>query len=543
MPIPKLFMTLVLLGIGVAASRGSAEIAVRVASQSLATTACSGSFVEHDLPHITTSRQQPARGTDGEGSGLALGDLNNDGRIDIVLANENGPATILWNQGGFRFRKQVLADPDTRAVAIVDVDGDGWPDIVFTHNVGIPSYWHNQKGQGFVQAELPGVRYKAYTMLWDDLEGRGQLDLVTASYDTLLDAELKDSFLFSEGAGVVLYRPGPQGYLPERLARRSQALSIAAFDVSGSGKRDLIVGNDFGVPPMVWQPTAQGWKAVHPFPHFSQNVMSLSVADVHNDATPELFSSDMKPDFRDPKALVAWIPLMEKGYKGLTRTASQRPENMLQRRSGHTFRNEAYALGIDATGWSWSAKFADLNNDGFSDLYVVNGMIDQGLLGYLPGGEIVEQNQVFRNVNGRRFEPRPDWKLGSIRSGRGMSIADLDNNGRLDIVVNNLNAPAQLFENQLCGGRALEVSLRWESKNTRAIGAQVMLHTSQGQQWRQVTATSGYLSGDASRIHFGFPASETLQGAWLEIIWPDGKHSVFKNLRPQTLLTLTRQEG
>jgi hypothetical protein len=531
------------LGTGFAAPRGL-EVPVSVAAKPLSTAVCSGAFIAHDLPHLTASRTQPAGASDGDGSGLALGDLDGDGLIDLVLANLNGPATILWNQGHFRFRKQVLDDPNTRAAAIVDVDGDGWPDLVFTHSVGVPSLWRNQGGKSFVQAELPGVRFKAYAMLWADLEGQGQLDLITASYDTLLDAELKNSFLFSEGAGVVLYRPSPRGYVPERLSPKSQGLAIAAMDVNGDGKPDLIVGNDFEQPDMVWQQEAGGWKAVQPFHRTSKNTMSLSLSDFDNDGVPELFSTDMKPDFRDLKRLAPWIPLMQKGYEHLTRTATQRPENMLQVRSGQGYRNAAYDLGLDATGWSWSAKFADLDNDGFQDLYVVNGAINQEIFGYLPKAELVEANAVFRNLGGRAFEPRPEWSLGSLRSGRGMSMADLDNDGRVDIVVNNLNSPAQLFENRLCGGKGIEAELRWPgSKNSRAVGAQIVLHTSKGPQWREVTSVSGYLSGDAPRIHFGFPVAERLERAWLEVLWPDGRHSTVKGLKPQTLLTLTRQEG
>jgi len=473
-----------------------------------------------------------------------LGDLDNDGLIDIVLANQNGPATILWNQGQFQFRKQVLDDLHTRAAAIVDVDGDGWPDLTFTHNIGIPSLWYNQQGKGFIPNELPGVRFKAYSLLWADLQGKGWLDLVTASYDTLLDSELKTAFLTSEGAGVVLYRPSPQGYVPERLADKAQGLAIAAMDVNGDGKADLLVGNDFETPDMVWLQGPGGWKAAQPFPRTSKNTMGYSLVDINNDGVPELFSTDMKPDFRDLKTLAPWIPLMQKGYEKLTRSAVQRPENMLQMRSDTGFYNAAYTLGIDATGWSWSAKFADLDNDGFADLYAVNGMINQDLFGYLPRAELVEQNVVFRNVRGQRFEPRPDWNLGSVRSGRGMSMADLDNDGRVDIVVNNLNTPAQVFQNQLCSGKAVEAELRWAgTKNIRALGAQAILHTAKGQQWREVTSTSGYLSGDASRLHFGFPAGESLASAWLEVIWPDGKRSTVGNLQPQTLLTITRQEG
>ena len=121
-----------------------------------------------------------------------------------------------------------------------------------------------------------------------------------------------------------------------------------------------------------------------------------------------------------------------------------------------------------------------------------------------------------------------------------MAMADLDQDGDLDIVVNNLRAPAQLFENQLCGGDSLQVDLRRpQSTNTYGVGAQVTLYTTEGVHVRDGRAASGYLSGDAPRIHFGFPVHAGLLR--LDVLWPDGQRTVIDELARNQLLTIERR--
>ncbi|MBC8076278.1 MAG: CRTAC1 family protein, partial [Chloroflexales bacterium] len=235
-----------------------------------------------------------------------------------------------------------------------------------------------------------------------------------------------------------------------------------------------------------------------------------------------------------------WLPMMKLMTHPTTSDDPQITENVLQVRGADgRFHNQAYSRFIDATGWSWSSKFGDLDNDGFLDLYVVNGMIAEGLFSHLPGNALVEENRALRNDGHGAFTLAPHWGLGSTASGRGMSMADLDNDGDLDVVVNNLQSPAQLFANQLCGGASLEVDLRWPgSKNRYAVGAQLALYTSTGTYYRDVRAASGYLSGDPARVHFGMPANAAFQR--LEVRWPDGAVSNVAPITARTLATVTR---
>jgi enediyne biosynthesis protein E4 len=525
----KLFMLTLLL---IFSSLTLAQLTVN--SMPLATSECSGQFITHELDHVTKARGSEVTFYDSNGSGVAVGDLDNDRDIDIVLANLKNNNSIFWNEGNLSFRKETLPHGDSRGVAIVDVDGDGWNDVVFTQNLGTPSYWRNN--QGVLERDyLPGVDVKAYTMTWGDLDTDGDFDLVTASYDSLLEKELKDTFLFSNGAGVIVYTNTPDGFIAKRLAEKSQALAITLFDIDNDGRQDIIVGNDFDVPDYFYLNQDGEWTETKPFSRYTKNTMSFDVVDVDNDGMNELYATDMKPNFNDLSELAIWMELMNKGFNKQVRSSPQRPENVLQKRTEDGFQNIGYDVKLDATGWSWAGEFGDLDNDGFQDLYVVNGMIAKDVFAFLPNYELVEKNRVFHNIGKNHFES-VDWGLASTASGRGMMMADLDNDGDLDIVVNNLESPSVVFENQMCGGSALEVDLTWSSTNNRAIGATLKLDTSAGTFRRDIGTTSGYLSGESSRVHFGVPKDAMLNS--LEILWPDGQSSKITDLQINTLLSV-----
>ena len=257
-------------------------------------------------------------------------------------------------------------------------------------------------------------------------------------------------------------------------------------------------------------------------------------------ASVEIYAVDMKPYSDDEETQAQWRPVMDM-MMAMPHVEGdpQIMENVLYAGAGAGLANNiAPRLGLDATGWSWSTKFGDLDNDGFQDLYVVNGMISREMFSHLPGNELVEENQVYRNLSGGRFAAQPNWALNDKASGRGMSLADFDNDGDLDVLVNNLNTAAKVYENQLCAGDSIEVDLHWTQSASSGIGARLYLQTSEGVYRRDVTVSSGYLSGDPSRVHFGFPSGANLQR--LTIIWNDGEYSVVDALSANALLTVRR---
>ena len=164
---------------------------------------CGGAFVSHELDHITTASKLPVGFYDSNGAGLAINDLDDDGLLDIVLANLAGDNAILWNRGDLQFERQALpSETPARAAAIIDVDGDGWLDIVFTQQAAAPLYWRNQAGGQFEMQLLRGVSYIGYAMNWLDADSDGDLDLLTGSYDTENEKILGQS---APKSGVIYY--------------------------------------------------------------------------------------------------------------------------------------------------------------------------------------------------------------------------------------------------------------------------------------------------------------------------------------------------
>lgn len=516
--------------------------ATRIAAQT-----CSGTFSEHTLPHTTQSRGNAVRFYESNGSGVAINDLNGDGLLDIVLGNLNGPNRILWNEGGLAFRAQEFARPNgrTRTVQTVDVDADGWIDILFTNQVAAPQYWRNNGDETFTLTPLGNVLRPASTIAWVDPDHDGDLDLVTASYDAELLQLLRDSFLNSAGAGVIYYENTPDGYQSTRLAEQAQALALSVSDLNGDGQLDLVVGNDFSLPDQSWTFVDSVWQPITLFASTTFSTMSFDAGDINNDGALEFFAADMHPAGETPEELAAWrYVLADLAARAVLPGDTQASRNMLFSPVHTTVENlmidQAADFGIAATGWTWSSKFGDLDQDGYLDLYIVNGMASVELFGHLPDDELIEPNYAFRNEDGERFAPAPEWGLSSLSGGRGMSMGDLDNDGDLDIVVNNLNTPAQLFENQLCSGASLQVELRAPGlPNLFGIGARLVLRTTSGTYTREIQATSGYLSGDPARVHFGFPADAQLEQ--LDIYWPDGGVTTVTEFGSSSLLLVNRK--
>ena len=406
---------------------------------------CAGVFVAQPLPHSVEPVPNLPMPFDSNGAGVAIADLDGDGWLDVVLGGLHGPATVLWNRGGPggpAFDAAALELVGARAVAIVDVDGDGHQDIVATRLDERPRWLRGSGGRAFriVDDERFVARHPIYSMAWDDLDGDTDLDLVGATYDAELEryeameayrnfVKTNVSTARTRQRGVWYYEnlgprdrrsafePGELQFLAWPLAAGAMALAIVLTDVDGDALSDIVVGNDYDVPDNVFlrtpdrvRPHRSWWRPGSPFPVTTRNTMAFATGDVDNDGRIELFAADMSPYRTGADIDEAWGPLLQPGGAATpVGDGVQAAANVLQtRQEDGSYLDTAGRSGVAATGWSWSAQFGDLDNDGDLDLYAVNGMVGDPFRN-LENAELVEQNQALRNLGGGRFTAAPEW--------------------------------------------------------------------------------------------------------------------------------------
>lgn len=530
------------------------------------------------------------------GGGVAVGDINNDGLPDLFFTANQGSDKLYLNLGDFRFQdiseQAGIGDPGNwkTGVSMADVNADGWLDIYVCQlgdYKGIKGrnrlYINNQDGTFTERAAEYGLDFQGFGQqaLFFDYDGDGDLDCYLLNHsvhspenygpDTLRyrsDPSAGDKLLRNDNGRFVDVTTAAGIY----NSRLGFGLGIVAGDINRDGLTDLYIANDFHENDYLYLNQGDGtFREVltQSIGHTSTFSMGVDMADYNNDGWPDLISLDMKPNDETilkqsvgPDAFNIYQFKLNYGYHyQFARNALQLNRGIQQ--DGHLFFSEIGQLaGVEATDWSWAALFADFDNDGWKDLFISNGIWrrpnDLDYLKYISSAEIQESasdlqlaskmpsgqvaNFAFRNLGNLQFESvGKAWGLDLKGSSNGAAWADLDGDGQLDLVVNNLNAPASIYRNRGPKGNFLRVQAEGSAGNPFGYGLQATLFANGQQQYAELLPVRGWQSGMEPILHFGL-GTETIIDSLL-LRWPDGRTQLILAPESNQVLRVKHQDA
>jgi len=539
------------------------------------------------------------------GAGVAVGDINNDGLPDLFFSGNMVSSRLYLNKGNMQFediteRAGVKTHHWCTGATMVDINNDGFLDIYVSvsgpggESKGVDRanllFLNNGNGTFTEVAAKYGIADTGYTThaVFLDYDGDGDLDLF------LLNNSPKD---FARGAadthplGVkepspaswnTLYRNNGDGTFTDVseqagiLRQIGYGLGVVVADVNRDGRPDIYVSNDVAPNDALYINNGNGTftdKRAASLKHTSFAGMGVDVADFNNDGWPDIAQMDMLPASLEQRKRMSGyltyggrIELRRRGF------LDDYDANALQLSNGITptgdivFSDIAMLAGVAATDWSWSALLADFDNDGYKDLFATNGYpkapndldYQTAVLAARRADDhraALEQlrslrsyrvaNYIFRNNGDLTFtDETKAWGLDQPGFSSGAAYADLDNDGRLDLVVNNIDATASLYQNvepRDSTTHYLEVALEGESPNRGAFGATLMLTADGRRQYLYHSPYHGYMSTMEAREHFGLGRATRVDT--LEVIWPDGRAQALTGVGVDQTVTVRQVSG
>ena len=530
------------------------------------------------------------------GGGVAIGDLNNDGLPDIFFTSNMGDNKLYLNKGNFHFEDITshsgLAQDSmwSTGAVFVDINHDGWLDI-YVCNSGHMKTGHrknklyiNNKNLTFTEsAAAYGLDISAYTtqVSFFDYDNDGDLDCFMINnspipVNTLNNANRRDLpeaqwpvAGFLKGGGDHLYR-NDNGHFTEVTTQAgihgtliSFGLGVSVGDVNNDGWPDVFVSNDSYERDYLYINQKNGTfrdELEDRFDHTSFSSMGADIADINNDGTPEIFTTDMLPedDYR-LKTLGAFDNIDLYNAKLKAGFYHQYMKNCLQLNNGKGgFCDIANYSGVSATDWSWGALIFDMDNDGYNDIFVCNGVnkdvtnldfmdffandilqkmvltgkkeeIDQ-ILKKIPVNPML--HKAYRNKGNLQFEDvGKTWGFDQPSFANGAAYADLDNDGDLDLVINNENGPAFVYKNnarEVNKNHYTSIQLKGKGDNNFAIGSKIRVYSDGHLFYRELAPSRGFQSCMDYTEVIGLGSLSHIDS--LIITWPD--RSMTKKIHP-----------
>lgn len=519
------------------------------------------------------------------GGGVAVGDINNDGLPDLCFTGNQVPNRLYLNKGKLQFediteKAGLHARGWSNGVSMADVNGDGLLDIYICRSGLVPAqqrtnllYINKGSLQFSEEAAAYGLDDPGYSTQasFFDYDKDGDLDLYLINQSTATknamdqvefvglrdvrgDSTLENK-LFRNEKGHFIQASAAAGIRSNKL---SFSLGVSTADINGDGWPDLYITNDFKEPDYCYINNGNGTftdSIAHKFTQTSLYGMGVDVSDYNNDLLPDMAVVDMlSEDNKGQKMHMGYDSYDE--YNNLFRNGlfPQYMKNTLQKNNGDgTFSEVGQLAGVSNTDWSWSPLFADFDNDGLKDLFISNGyrkditdleflqfndsQRDRLLMGYqrasteeyidkLPGLHL--SNYLFQNKGNDRFENvAAAWGLDKATFSNGAAYADLDGDGDLDLITNNVDEPAGIYRNNsesLLQHHFLKVALAGDSMNRMAVGAKVFAYAGSHHWMQEQVPVRGYQSAVDQVLHFGVGIHSSVDS--VVVLWPNGKRSV-----------------